>query len=167
MPRYRRHRRTYALARPLKIAKYSNETFAAISTYNLQTSPNALILFSKKTDILGTRKTKNFSLSLVSDSQIPFLFALVFVPEGTTPGNLNQGSTVDEGVLIPTSIYEPNQNVIMSGLFGGPNSTCEKFKTRLARNLNAGDQIFLIIKSLVDGEGTASVNAVLNYVISY
>lgn len=167
MPRYRRHRRTYSLARPVKVAKYSSETFAGISTYNLAVQPDAWILFTKRTDVLGTRKAKNFTLSIVSDSNIPFLFALVFVPEGTDPSSLTQGDVIDNNYLITTSIYNPNQNVIMSGLFGGAHSSCERFKTRLARNLNSGDQIVLVFKALTEAEGNAVVNAVLNYAISY
>lgn len=168
MPRYRRRRRTYSLSRPVKVAKYSNETFAGMASYTFnETLPTGWILFTKRTDILGTRKAKNFTLSLVTDSLIPFVFALVFVPEGTSPLDLHQGTEVESNYLITTSLYDPNQNVIMTGVFGGPNSTVERFKTRLARNLNSGDQIVLVVKALTTGEGTSVINAVLNYAISY
>lgn len=170
MPR-RYRRRRYALSRPVKTAKYSNETFAALASVNttLATPLDYYCLLSESTPVLGTRKAKNFTLTLVTNSPVPFFFALVYVPEGTSPGLLNAGTSIDtSGVLISASMYEPNQNVIMSGSFGGPNSTIERYKTRLARNLNSGDSIMLVLKNLDQGEDdNAQVAIQLNYAISY
>ena len=167
MPR-RYRRRRYALTRPVKTAKYSNETFAAIQQVDTTSSADWFVLLSSASPVLGTRKAKNFTLTLVTSSPVPFFFALVYVPEGTNPSGLNAGSTVEQNVLISASLYEPNQNVIMSGSFGGPNSTVERYKTRLARNLNSGDSIFLVFHNLVPGDSASENVAVqCNYAISY
>ena len=166
-PRYRRRR--YLLSRSSK-TRYSNVTYAAISQFVNNQENQYVIQFTGATSVLGTRKCKNFTLSLCSNSIVPFNFALVFVPEGTSPSQLHAGVSVSEGVLLAASLYEPNQNVILSGSFGGPNSTVEKFKTRLARNLNSGDRIVLIVKPLQydpDSTDQVLVNAMVNYAISY
>lgn len=166
MPR-RYRRRRYAITRPVKTAKYSNETYSALGIVDASRIADSYVLLSASTPVLGTRKAKNFTLTIVTDSDVPFFFALVFVPQGTEPGSLTASSSVDEGVLLASSLYEPNQNVIISGSFGGPNSAVERFKTRLARNLNSGDSIVLIFKNLVIGTADTHVAIMCNYAISY
>ena len=150
MPRRYRVRRSMRIGRPLKAVKYSSETysaaasaaFAANSLYKSTTIP--------ATDVLGTRKCKNFTLTIVTKSQevIPMFFALVFVPQGTTASDLNVGKTIQDDNLTPLSFYEPNQNVIFQGFVDA--AQVYRFKTRLARNLNSGDTIQLIWKPLTD-----------------
>lgn len=167
MPRRRRSRRS--VYRPLKTAKYSNETFSfqqQISTYTQ--NEQYPVLVSKSTDVLGTRKAKNFTINFLSSSaQIPFLFALVFVPEGTAPSPLTWGSAVDSGYLISASMYNPNQNVILSGITAGFNQGVTRLKTRLARNLNSGDRIVLVMKPLGTFTDPIVVCGTVNYAISY
>ena len=170
MPRRRRTRRTYSILR----SKYSNETYAAQYSFTLNNESSALTyatIFTTITQVMGTRKAKNFTLnSVVSGTQIPLYFALVFVPQGTDPSNLNFGNTVESGVLLSSSLYEPNQNVIMSGIIGGPMSQVERHKTRLARNLNSGDRILLVFRPLgynTEEAQNVQVAFTLNYVISY
>ena len=143
MPRRRRSRRV-TLYRPLKVAKYSNETFAFANTMLSSNPGQYLIVLTKQTDILGTRKAKNFTLSLVVAQDLAVVFALVFVPQGTNPSAIEIGTEIDQGVLVSDSLYDPNQNVILQGVSAGLSSGVTRFKTRLARNLNSGDSIFLI-----------------------
>lgn len=166
--RYKKYRKYSNKA--FKTMKYSSETYAAIATnYRLDLQNQVGIVFTTGTSVLGTRKAKNFTLTITTNSAIPFVFALVFVPEGTTPSSLNQGTEQVGSYLQSVSLYEPNQNVIMSGMFGGVSSQINRYKTRLARNLNSGDIIVLLIKALVPGEqgSSATVDAMLNYAISY
>ena len=186
MPRRYRRRHRYTIARPVKTTKYSNETYG--TQFNIQNNggvpgshggfqfpviPNAI------GGILGTRKVKNFTLRLCAektmyDNQVPdqetfdrarVAFALVYVPEGTNPSGLAFGTGNQ-----PSSIYEPNQNVIISGIIDSDQTY--SFKTRLARNLNAGDNIALVLADLtpIQNEGDSTntpVTMTCNYAISF
>lgn len=166
MPRYRR-RRARRYARAVKPVKYSNETTNFFNTYNisgggtLQTGKIPLIV---QTPVQGMRKCKNFTLSICCFSDVPILFALVYVPQGTNASDLNIG-TVDN----PTSIYEPNQNVIISGVVPQGLTTPVVKYSPLARNLNSGDQIFLVLRSASNFTDpfNLALYCQLNYAITY
>jgi hypothetical protein len=107
---------------------------------------------------MGIRKAKNFRLDLLSDSDAPVFWALLFIPEGisTTP-HLNIGNTNN------VSIYEPNQNVIM---FGVVDSTCPSHQfTGLARNVTGGDCIILTVQNCT--AKTANIRGAIGFVIAY
>lgn len=179
---HRRHR--YTVARPLKTTKYSNETYC--SQFLLKDDSGnqgsramfALAVVPNNTNgVLGTRKVKNFTLRMVADPtqythdgttanfRSRVAFALVYVPEGTTASVMQFGAGSSA-----VSMYEPNQNVIMSGIIDS--TQAYSFKTRLARNLNAGDQIALVLLDLtlvnVSGDTYVTpVTATCNYAISF
>lgn len=184
MPRRYRRRHRYTVARPLKTTKYSSETYATavniigsgpIGTHGTFTVP---VLPNTIGGVLGTRKAKNFTLrlcteqTLISPSSGPdtfergrVAFALVFVPEGTTASPINFGSG-----NAAVSLYEPNQNVILGGVIDSQQTY--SFKTRLARNLNAGDNIVLILYDLYSVGNTGEtintpVAITCNYAISF
>lgn len=181
--RYRRRHR-YTVSRPLKTTKYSNETFTSainvvasgdIGTHGQFSVP---VIPAAIGGVLGTRKAKNFTLRLCAEQTMispssgspgferaRVAFALVFVPEGTTPSDINFGSQASA-----VSLYEPNQNVILSGIIDS-NQTYS-FKTRLARNLNSGDNIALLLYDLYSvGKVGDSINTPVaftcNYAISF
>lgn len=172
MPR-RYRRRNYKLTRPVKITKYSNETFASAA---IKTFLNNQVYYSPcipATQILGTRKVKNFTLTL-AHSGTPTMtdnilfFALIYVPEGTTPNQIHFGSTWDQQnptILSTTSFYEPNQNIILQGFIDS--HQVYRFKTRLARNLNSGDMIVLAWAPFKDYDGDAFFSYTLNYAMAY
>ena len=159
----RRRIRSYRRGRPLKTVKYSNETYNATVTFSLAAQTQAATSLISAVDTQGTRKAKNFTLRFVFGGPVPLMFALVYVPQGQNPGNLTLG-TIEN----PASLYEPNQNVILSGYIVSQSNQAPTFRTRLARNLNSGDSIALIIRS-VDGTAiaSASLGIILNYAISY
>lgn len=183
MPR-RYRKRHYAVYRTLKSTKYSNETFGSeisIDNNNGQIGTHGSFncpIVPLPGGVLGTRKAKNFTLRLCCEptgtddgaGNITFdtariAFALVFVPEGTNPSVVQFGAGNN-----PLSLYEPNQNVILSGIFDSQQTY--SFKTRLARNLNAGDQIVLCMADLTEivnlGESTHTpVYFTCNYAISF
>jgi len=185
MPR-RYRRRRYAIARPLKTAKYSNETYAGEMVLS-KTRPAGAMVIVPTTEILATRKVKNLTIRLnVTGNKwqigentnidygraLPYTVfcAVIYVPQGNAANGLNSAGFNDEvDVQSAISMYEPNQNVIMSGLLGP--ETPLVMKTRLARNLNAGDQIALIfqldINSTYYHAIETCVTATANYAISY
>lgn len=179
MPRY--YRRRYYGGYRAKRLRYSNETMTTTSTFNTGSTPSTDITASGNFGVLppleivapavtqGIRKVKNISLSIApiitnaSGDQLsmPVRYALVYVPEGTNPSSLQTGAGVN-------SLYEPNQNVIMQGSFlsGQPYRSW----TRLARNLNSGDSIFLIMvanSGSAWGTNSATFGVNMNYAIAY
>lgn len=163
---YRSRRRSYR--RPVRAIKYSSETWNDVTTFNwnsLQPDNNYSFIgtgvdFVGASNVSGMRKVKNFTIeinpTLVNANnelvQIPFLWAIVYVPEGQNPSP-NFGNNSGGG-----SLYEPNQNVIMSGTGVTSQSSYRKY-TRLARNLNSGDRIYILFR-LFD---TLNIGANANY----
>ena len=174
--------------------KYSQENYCTYlylgSTTNDQEAVERCTLVDTTTgNVLGTRKAKNFTLKISCtnldainpspqgvtnlhfiDNIINFIWALVFVPEGVDPSSINY-----EHFPNSRSLYEPNQNVIMSGVFSAGQSKI--VSTKLARNLNYGDRIMLLIwhpkipSIPVDGDTTIptklEINALLSYAICF
>lgn len=182
MPR-RYRRRRYAITRPVKTTKYSNETFNfryglmsdTADTHAIQSFPILPVISNNA--VLGTRKAKNFTIRInclpcvrVSGEHVvrepaSVVWALVFVSEGNVPSLLNVSTTTT-----PSSLYEPNQNVIMSGV-ATSNDICVS-KTRLARNLNAGDQLYMILcdnnaPSEDDDSTTTAFYCSVNFAIAF
>lgn len=169
MPR-RYRRRRYAITRPLKTTKYSNETYGAAASATWQQAALYKSTCIPKADTLGTRKCKNFTLTIVAkggdnDFNKPIYFALVFVPEGTNASNINLGSSFTDTTLNSLSYYEPNQNVIIEGFID--TSQVYRFKTRLARNLNSGDIIQLVWRPFANYTDSGLFSYTLNYAMSY
>ena len=158
--RSRKSRRTYSIVKPVR---YSAENYGSILALET-TAPNGHAYFNIDlipvvVNNLGTRKVKNFTLRLwtsdtLDQTPIPdtdpqewdtvghltpcLYWFLVYVPEGTTPYTPQVG--IGETAL---SLYEPNQNVIMSGIID--DSQVYTFKSRLGRNLQSGDTIALVV----------------------
>ena len=90
------------------------------------------------------------------DDQAPIFWALVYVPEGTQPGSLN--------LVSPTAtLYEPNQFVMNCGI-SDPTAGPIRFYSPLARNLNSGDTINLLVASR--SADTTDVVGTVRYAIS-
>lgn len=160
----RRYRRTGRYSRRLKTVKYSNETMSATAE---MTTGNALVMVAATT-VQGMRKCKNFELKINMESveaapeANTICYALVYVPENTDPNDLVYGTTN------AANLYQPSQNIIMSG-FAKPGLNYVNInRTRLARNLNSGDSIQLLIKpTRAVTSGKYLVNATLNFAITY
>ena len=108
----------------------------------------------------GMRKVKHFTMSFnASDDTSPIAYALVYVPENYEVNRINLpggGSAVE--------LYEPNQFVISSGILdfsGGP----LRIRSRLSRNLNSGDSVFLVF-STYQGVDNTTVLAEITYAIT-
>lgn len=177
MPR-RYYRRRYYGPR----AKYSNETASfviitppveQITTFpkedNDQVDPP--IHWTGKTvvpatTIYGTRKVKNFDIQMTSKGlDCAVIGVLVYVPEGTRATDLNLAA--DE----VGKLYEPNQNVICRFVIPpspeDSNAVITRVKTRLARNLDSGDAIVLVLATTDAESGGAAISGFVNYSIKY
>ena len=105
----------------------------------------------------GKRTIKNITVQL--STPLTFRWAIVYVPQGTTAGKLNQS-----GASSAVSMYEPNQNVMAAGAYdsgAGPN----RIFSPLARTLNSGDRIYLMISG--QDKTTIRTIGVVRYAISY
>lgn len=117
------------------------------------------------TDVGGMRKVKNITIQLsydglmtgatASDNRI--LWAIVYVPKGSEPGEFNTGN----GIL-----YSPPQFIMASGIYdtNQPGNGSRIF-TPLSRNLNSGDGIAFVYKTLnpvIENQ----ITAVINYAIT-
>lgn len=137
--------------------KYSVEQSAQRLTVNAGANINFLIV--PATGVQGMRKVKHLTISMANSDQESELnalyWALVYVPQGTAPGILNVGTSAT------TSLYEPNQFVLSCGVVdfsAGP----QRIRTPLARNLNSGDAIYLLLAN-----PSATVNANVDSVVRY
>ncbi len=174
----RRYTRSGRFTRRVKTVKYSNETYNFSGQYGTQNAAQKSdwqeTLISA-IDQQGVRKCKNFELCLTGTPFVaatnpqqtavaPIFFALVYVPQGTEPSTINIGAP--DGCA---SLYEPNQNVIMAGVWPGDLTAPFIKKTRLARNLNSGDRIVLVTSAPSFGTGAFNKNiaVTLNYAISF
>lgn len=169
MAKHSRHRKA------VKTVKYSSETTTVSGTLTSASEYGDQIhcAIVAPSSAQGIRKVKNFTCRLISANgqaptqadpnpgpTIPLYFALVYVPQGTSVQTLTIGTP--DG---PASLYEPNQNVILSGILLGDGQTLITTKSRLARNLNSGDSIELVIRTV--GPQVNKIMLMVNYAICY
>lgn len=130
-------------------------------------------------DVMGSRKIKNIRIRITSHGNASPLFGvLVYAPQGTVPSALTVGGTNTNRT------YEPNQNVISSFMLPAQISRDSEgaiasindqqiitISSRLARILNSGDTIKLIVASSeainASSEEPFIVEGTANYVIKY
>ena len=114
------------------------------------------------TDVEGVRTVKHLTLSLSTSStgtgNADVWWAIVFVPEGYNANPMFQGSTNLQG-----SIYEPNQFVMGCGYID-PEAGPIRITSRVARNLQSGDSVALVIGSRL---AVVNYTGVLSYAIAY
>ena len=142
--------------------KYSVEhTRVLISTNSTAVNGlnQAAALVVAPTTVQGMRKVKHIRISLsptgeaAGGGQSDVTWALVYVPEGYNPNNLDG---VNEH-----SLYEPNQFVMAAG-HCDPNAGPIRITSPIARNLNSGDYIVLIVGTA----GQQQIRGVVEYAIT-
>ena len=132
---------------------------------NLQSQNSIAIV--PPTDVQGMRKVKNFTISFASvDHQTggsedrSFYYALVYVPQGYQTGVLFSPAYNNARTL-----YSANQYVIASGIIdlsAGP----QRVFSRLSRNLNSGDNIYLILKHGSLAGDPFTISGVISYAVT-
>ena len=119
--------------------KYSVEQQAAV--IDVAAGGQQAVQLITPTTTQGMRKVKHLTISVASNgatSASAIYWAIVYVPQGTTPNPLALGT----GSY--ASLYEPNQFVMNCGVMdldAGP----ARVATPLSRNLNSGDSIYVIL----------------------
>lgn len=160
---YRRYRRPLGRSRYVlpKKTKYSVEQ-KSFSLVSPTTGPvnglyQSTVQVVEPIAIQGMRKVKHLMVNLASyvtgsaDGANTLYWALVYVPQGTTIGALN----------LNNSMYEPNQYVMNCGIIDASAGPL-RFTSPLARNLNSGDAIYLVL-----GTTGATANNNLQGVVKY
>lgn len=151
-------------------AKYSFETTNVATQINGQTQNQVVYTIVPEVTSYGKRKVKNFTISLCADNtDTPLLCCLVYVPQGTSASTLNTNSnTSGESGELVASMYEPNQNVITSFVINAQDTNVTLRKSFLARNLDSGDKIQLLVKNYVATTDTnIKVLGTVSYAIKY
>lgn len=149
-------RKKYSLAR----ASVSSNTRAGAGVLGAQTETVIVASVAGQ----GKRKCKNFDIQLAclqqqGVNQALIYYALVYVPYGSTAGAISDASA--------TEFYNPASNVLAAGVYDCDEGTGFRIRTRLARNLNAGDQILLLTRSLASAAGEVGARGVVSYVVAY
>jgi hypothetical protein len=129
-------------------------------------TPMYAFLLVPSSSVQGTRKVKNITLKFISTPlRVPLIFAVVYVPEGVDIERLTLGKGTADA---PVSLYEPAQNVIMHGQFVTQALGPQVFHTRLARNLQSNDAIWLLCCPLVaTDQWDSDIDIICNYAICY
>ena len=141
--------------------KYSVEQSAFTTSVTASNQQATLIVPPVATQ--GMRKVKHLIVDLAATgataSNVDMFWALVYVPQGTTPNTITVASTA--GSSAP--MYEPNQFVMACGVMdfsAGPT----RIRTPLSRNLNSGDAIYLILAN--PGGVTNTIYGTVRYAIT-
>ena len=142
--------------------KYSKENFrVAVAVGN--TLVNGLYQGGQAivpaTTVQGMRKVKHVTVSLSKltndgvDDAKPFHWALVYVPESYAANPIG---------AVGGSLYEPNQYVMACGCVD-PDAGPIRIRSPVARNLNSGDSISLVIGAPTSG---ATYVGVVSYAVT-
>ena len=156
MPYYRR-----AAKRPRygKKAKYSVQQKAL--DFVLAGTTTSKIEVIPPSEVEGMRKVKHLTISLAPDKggDWSFYWAMVYVPQGTGVGDINVG------VSGLTPMYEPNQFVMNCGVIEA-NAGPIRFYSPIARNLNDGDAIYLLVKNTKPVSESVNFSSCTRYAIT-
>lgn len=177
--------------RAIKRVKYSNETFSnAISitapgSSDEQLVNNYWIPVITPSATAGMRKAKNFSITItcipptaIDESYIynvPVIVSamLVYLPEGTNPMAPDYSAISEPTFPTPaplTNVYKPEQNIIMSKLGNLTTAGSLTMRNRLARNLNSGDSVGILLScfsSQLQSAQQFPVVITANYAVTY
>lgn len=166
MARYRRYRRRIYKKNKWSIEQRPGFILGAGWTTTADTYLNrqALIPVVASTSQEGVRKAKNISISISPPStedtlnkNNAFYWALIYLPEGQTANELSS-----QGQL-----YQPSQYVINSGIVTTEQGKM-RISSRLARNLNQGDSIYLLLgTNNLSLPASPQANQRFNYLVRY
>lgn len=118
----------------------ANWTQVAATPPTVAASLQDVVTITDPTDLQGMRKVKHFDITFSAGSaDEPVAYALVYVPDGRDPLPLLLRNAGAAGPL-----YLANQDVIACGVLDFTGGPC-RIRSHLARNLNSGDRIYLLV----------------------
>lgn len=100
--------------------------------------------------VQGVRKASKFTLDFMvrSDVDVNFAWAVVYLPNFPLVQNQNYIPALNAPMQGGTSLYEPNQHVIMQGVFSTRYANQFRRFSPLSRNLQSEDTIILLVRLL-------------------
>lgn len=106
----------------------------------------------------GVRKVTRFNISIPATLSATY-WALVYIPEGAVTSSLFPNST---------NLFEPSNYVLASGVSDNDAGPI-RISTRIQKNLNAGDQIYLLTATHQQPPqpGTYYIRGLVRYAIAY
>lgn len=157
MARYYR-RRFY---RPKKKYNIENKTIHAVVPVNQENGyyQNQIRIVAPSTTE-GVRKVTRFTITLTAtDTLGPIYWALVYIPEGAVTSSL---------FPVMGELFQPSNYVLASGV-SEPNAGPIRISSRIQKNLNANDQIYLMTAATNQPHefNTAFIHGLVRYAITY
>jgi hypothetical protein len=107
-------------------------------------------------NITGVRRIQDFTLKLSAAS--PLVYALVYVPEGINAEGVSLNISEPSAA---TSVYTPEQHIILSGVVSGDMYPARYFGSR---NLASGDAVYLLTRAVDAKEAGALIYTVTYYI---
>ena len=150
-------------------SNWSHENQGFYLNYSEQQEANGLnqlgTVIVPSTTNQGTRTVGNFTITVPSPwgstNQNEVIWALIYVPQGTTANSLFSTTHTPTG-----SLYEPNQYVLASGISDSAAGPI-RVHTRMQRKLHSGDFISLILGSTVAFTNNNRPQGLVSYSIKY
>lgn len=103
--------------------------------------------------VAGIRKVKNIGFDLTTNCDVPLIYSVFYLPEGSGEGSISSNinkvtaaaDDTQDGGLNFVELYAANQWVIGCGSI--IQGTIGRFRSRMARNLNNGDLVLVFVHS--------------------
>lgn len=151
--------------------RWSKETTLVASTQNIAGGKTSNFVAVPSIPGQGVRKVRGITVKITSTFTKPMPIALVFVPSGTTPSELGSGSvSYFENLAVKgelSSLYEPNQNVLVVGQIPADKSQTLTLFYSGTRNLGSGDSICAVYKNFGEAANAGDILITVSYLIGY
>lgn len=170
----RRFRSRRAVARPGRWAREA--TVVDLSKVSIAASGGVgNVIVVPPTTVQGNRRISTVSLRLVWTAGVPVAYVLAYIPAGTTPSPPGSGgfASIDEHGQIPegqslSSLYEPNQNVLTSGVIAPNAGQITSIAWTGTRVLGSGDCIAVVFKNYFSDAVSANAGILMcSYSVAY
>lgn len=130
------------------MARYRRKAYYRKRKYNIENRPLSFetpiaaengyyqnqIRIVPPTTTEGVRQVARMTVTLTSNETVPLYWALVYIPEGASTTGLFPNET---------TLFQPSNYVLASGI-SDPDAGPVRISSRLKKNLNASDQIYLL-----------------------
>lgn len=152
------------------MARYRRRRYSRKRKYNIENRPLNITVpnttengfFQNQTEIVpattteGVRQVARMTITLTgyNDTIRPVYWALVYIPEGAVTSSLFPNQT---------TLFNPSNYVLASGV-SDPTSGPIRISSRLRKNLNASDRIYLLTAT---NKNNATDLVVLNGLVRY
>jgi hypothetical protein len=137
-----------------RVLRYVYDSICGSHAISVEGTDRAIIV--PAANITGVRRVRGFTLKL--SVSLPVIYALVYVPEGINAEGISLNIS---DPTVATSVYTPEQHIILSGC-----ATTDMYPVRYfgSRNLSSGDAVYLLTRSVSATEAGAMIYTVTYYI---